>query len=341
MASKSFTKQAPNANMYQMRAILLWIIAGVLMGSAALYQRRTGPTYPIEGSARLGPSTFDYSLARSHGGGGYHPVIIEHPDPEVTGLLVWKRYKFDEPLHRSPMERIRAVVKTARDGSTQIHPVDNETAAGEVGSFLIAYLPHQPPAGKLEYEVLLTRGAERLILPETSEAAVIRFKGAVPLAALLPHIIIMFTAMLLAVRTAMAALVGERAKPLAWATLIALGIGGLILGPIVQKHAFGAYWTGWPLGEDLTDDKTAVVVLMWVFALVALRGPEGERRGRWWSLAAAVVLLLVYLIPHSMRGSELDYSQLDGDSLRSPPPAVDTSGLDTSGGLGTGPTEDR
>jgi hypothetical protein len=46
-------------------------------------------------------------------------------------------------------------------------------------------------------------------------------------------------------------------------------VGGLILGPPVQLEAFGALWTGWPFGADLTDNKTLIAVLAWVPAVVA------------------------------------------------------------------------
>ena len=38
-------------------------------------------------------------------------------------------------------------------------------------------------------------------------------------------------------------------------TVALLTVGGLLLGPIVQKYAFDAFWTGWPFGTDLTDNK--------------------------------------------------------------------------------------
>ena len=37
---------------------------------------------------------------------------------------------------------------------------------------------------------------------------------------------------------------GARQRLLAWLAFGTLTVGGMILGPIVQKHAFGAYWTG-------------------------------------------------------------------------------------------------
>ena len=89
-------------------------------------------------------------------------------------------------------------------------------------------------------------------------------------------------------------------------TIALLSIGGLILGPIVQNYSFGQYWTGWPFGKDLTDNKTALIVLMWVVAAIALRRFKNPKR---WTIAAAVITMVVYLIPHSVLGSELDYSK--------------------------------
>ena len=88
-------------------------------------------------------------------------------------------------------------------------------------------------------------------------------------------------------------------------------VGGLILGPIVQRFAFGAYWTGWPFGHDLTDNKTLIAFLAWLPASVlAWRGAKTK-------IAVAlgwVVMMGIFLIPHSVRGSQLDWSQLDRES---------------------------
>ena len=44
-------------------------------------------------------------------------------------------------------------------------------------------------------------------------------------------------------------------------------IGGMILGPIVQKYAFGEYWTGFPYGGDFTDNKMLIMWLAWAIAM--------------------------------------------------------------------------
>ncbi|HEB84992.1 MAG TPA: hypothetical protein ENI92_08345, partial [Bacteroidetes bacterium] len=159
----------------KLRSTLLWILALILTVVIAHYQRATGPTYPLDGRAALGPVTFDWELTRTHGGAGDQPVRLVVPDTLVSGVLYWKHYKLEEPLHTVPMRR---------EGDT-----------------LSAALPHQPPAGKLEYQVKLTRGTETLFLPAEG-TVVTRFKGHVPLGVLIPHILFMFAAMLLALRAA-------------------------------------------------------------------------------------------------------------------------------------------
>ena len=100
----------------------------------------------------------------------------------------------------------------------------------------------------------------------------------------------------------------QKFKKLILWTIGFLFAGGLILGPIVQLFAFDALWTGWPVGTDLTDNKTAVALLAWVVTGIALRN---SHRSKAWVLLAAIITLVVYLIPHSLYGSELDYNVKD------------------------------
>ena len=72
----------------------------------------------------------------------------------------------------------------------------------------------------------------------------------------------------------------------------------------MQKHAFGEDWTGWPVGEDLTDSKTLFIWGGWLLATLF----PGRRAA---VVLAALVMLAAYLVPHSLRGSALDYEQLE------------------------------
>ena len=168
---------------------------------------------------------------------------------------------------------------------------------------LLAAMPSKPAAGKLLYTVRLKPEGQ----PNwgTEKAVVLRFKGAVPMWVLIPHIFFMFLAMFFSNFTGLIA-IGNRKKQMKFA-LITLGItiiGGLCMGPIVQKFAFGEFWTGVPFGWDLTDNKTLIGFTGWLVAIGA--NWKKERRG--WFIFAAILTLIVYSIPHSLFGSQLDYN---------------------------------
>jgi len=260
------------------KAIVVWAAAFVVTAASAWYQRVTGPTYPLSGTASLGGRTIHYRLERSHGGNSDAPVALVVPDSSVKGRLEWRRYRSDDEWTHALLNREGEVIR---------------------GS-----LPLQPPSGKLQYRVRLFRGADSLSLPPDAPA-LLRFKGDVPPAVLAVHIFLMFAGMLLSTRTGLSALSGAGdIRKLTLATIALLGAGGLILGPVVQKYAFGAYWTGWPFGSDLTDNKTVAALAAWIsVALVQ----KNVRRPRLWALAAALITLAVFMIPHSLFGSELDY----------------------------------
>lgn len=258
---------------------VLWLLAVLLTLALAVFQRMTGPSWPVRGTADLAGSEQRYRLPRSHPGDGDLVVRLTAP-ADTTGRLLWRRYPTDERFNLVPM---------TRDG-------DRLTAA----------VPHQPPAGKVEYRVILVRSGEELVLP-LDGAAVARFRGSVPALVLIPHILAMFAGMMVATRALLEALArpGDGARGQVLATTALLVVGGLILGPIVQKYAFGAFWTGWPLGTDLTDTKTLVAVLGWLPAAVAF---SRRKPGRALVVVGWLVMTGVFLIPHSVYGSQLDWT---------------------------------
>jgi hypothetical protein len=264
-----------------MKKVALWVLAFLITASTAVYQRLTGPTYPISGKTTVGHSEISYELLRTHETGQDCLVRIQIQNPDIGGTLLYKRHKTEDPWTKIPMER-------------------QEDA-------LVGALPHQPPAGKLEYKVVLSlEGKETSLSGENP--VIIRFKGAVPSWILIPHVIVMFLAMLFSARAGIEALRPKsNPRTLALWTTGLLFIGGFILGPAVQKLAFGSLWTGFPFGYDLTDNKTLIAFIGWIVAVIA--GRKGKS-ARGWVLAAAILLLIVFLIPHSLLGSELDYSNV-------------------------------
>lgn len=263
--------------------IALWIIAFALTVTLALFQRMTGPSYPKRGETLTPEGTaIDYRLPRSHGGEGGLEVSLGAPESIRHASLEWRRYPTSEPWSSVTMSR-------AADGE------------------LVAIVPHQPPAGKVEYRLVLDTAEGEMVIP-SNEPVVARFRASVPAWVLIPHILAMFSSMLVSTRALLEVLRPSTPEP-RLSVVLAMGLlvfGGLFLGPVVQKFAFGAYWTGWPNGADLTDNKTLIAVIAWLPAtILALRG-----RKLWAAVVVGwIVMMGIFLIPHSLRGSEMDWSE--------------------------------
>ena len=73
--------------------VLYWVIAVVFTLSLVIYQRATGPTYPLKGTLTVGAEEVKFKLLRSHDTGIDAPVKLELADPTVAGILEYKRYK--------------------------------------------------------------------------------------------------------------------------------------------------------------------------------------------------------------------------------------------------------
>ncbi len=264
------------------RVILLWFLAFLLTATFLVWQKISGPTYEKRFDTELVGTRIKGELLRTHSITADMPVTIHVPDDAVSATVVWRRFPTDDPWIELPM---------VRDGEV-----------------LRAQIPRQGMAGKVEYHVEFTKDGQKAEVPQ-GEAAVARFKGDVPNTVLMLHIFAIVMAFLFSTRAGFEALAnGPALKLLSRLSLGFIMVGGLILGPIVQKYAFDAYWTGWPLGEDLTDNKLAVGALLWLIATIQSRnaGP-GNPAGKWWAVAAMLVIFVIFSIPHSIHGSTLDY----------------------------------
>lgn len=269
------------------KSILFWFLAFLLTLFSAVFQRITGPTYPLKGKVKIENKIIKYTLERSHSGKEDHKVSIKTENDEITGIVFYKRYKTDDKWQRIDMKYENGL--------------------------LIAKLPYQPPAGKLEYKVVLIKDTTEIFIPEEG-SVIIRFKGDVPSSILIPHILFMFLAMLFSTRAGLEYFNKEKKfKSLVILTLLSLFVGGFILGPLMQYFAFGEWWNGYPLGFDLTDNKTLIAFLFWIFALYKIvKSIKADK----WVLIASIVTFVVYLIPHSLLGSELDYSKFNKQQIQ-------------------------
>ncbi|MFH1161438.1 MAG: hypothetical protein V1733_10900 [bacterium] len=263
----------------KLKSFLLWAFTFILTASAAIYQRTTGPSYEIRGKVVIDGQTYKYKLIRTYDGNDDAPIEITVADTSVSGELKLRRFKSYDTWSTSAMMR--------------------------QGDKLTGYIPHQDMAGKVMYHVTLSKGGNSYLLNEGP--AIIRFKGYVPGGILWIHIVTIFLAMLFSSRTALEVVFkGKYTYLYTWLTVAFMLVGGMILGPVVQKYAFDAYWAGWPFGHDLTDNKSLVAFIFW---LVALGYQIRNRNKKSWAVIAAIVLLVVYMIPHSVLGSEIDYTK--------------------------------
>ena len=157
------------------QTVLFWILAIIITVASAIYQRLTGPTYPLAGSVKLANGhEVSYSLDRSHAGGDNALVTVHTKDTSIAGTLMWRPYQ------------------SSGEWQTSLMHYDGGMLRGE--------LPAQSPMEKIEYQIALSFDAQGAILP-LGGPLMMRFKNTVPLWVIVPHVLVMFAAMLLATRT--------------------------------------------------------------------------------------------------------------------------------------------
>lgn len=260
------------------KTILIWVAAIIITLTAAIYQRMTGPTYPLRLKTEINGERYNFKLTRSASLGEGCTVKIPINSNISDAKIVFRKYPGNFEYDTLPMQK------------------------DTVNWFV--ELPVQPAAAKLEYFAILYDQDGKLAYQNPDNTAIARFKGDVPKGVLIPHIISMFLAMLFSTAAMLMAIFNfGNFRLTSFITLALLALGGLILGPIVQHYAFGEGWTGWPYGMDLTDNKTLITAIFWISAVIL----NVKKPRRWAIILAAVVLLAVYSIPHSARGSEYDH----------------------------------
>ncbi len=278
-----------------MKKFIMWTMAFIITIAAAIYQRHTGPTYPKELNVTLNDKVHELKLVRSLALNEKPEIKLDIADTTVKARLFFKRFRSSEEYQVT--EFTYRVIPVRSFLMNKIFKIYEEKG-------LYAEVPQQPPAGKLQYyvEISDSKGTKSYL---TDTPVIIRFKGGVPAFILVPHILLMFVAMLFSTLAGlMAAIKYPMYKKYAIWTLILFIAGGMVLGPIVQFYAFGDFWTGIPFGWDLTDNKTLIALLFWILAVVM----NSKKERPVYTILAAFVLLLVFSIPHSLFGSELNYS---------------------------------
>ena len=256
-----------------MKNYMCWLLAVVITLALSVYQRMTGPTHPKKVTIELNGESCQVKLPRS-GVQQDEMIVLKDMPSDAKAQLHYHRYPTAESYTTVDFERKNSQWQAA--------------------------LPVQPVGGKLQYYITVD-GKDYL----KDEPLVIRFRHDVPAGILVPHILLMFASMLFAVYTFL--LVMTRKEYLKWLkiTVATLFVGGFVFGPLVQHAAFGPWWTGFPYGTDLTDNKTLISFLFFLAALATMRW----KYNKWVVGLAVLVMISVFTIPHSVFGSEYDYSK--------------------------------
>ena len=230
-----------------MKKVLLWVLAVLLALAAMIYQRSTGPTYEFKGYLEHNGESYKYELLRTHETTG--GAVIELPKidgADYKAELNYKRYQTDDSITTLAFQMVE----------------------GRFG----AQLPVQPAAGKMEYYVTGSIEGMEFSIPEKGEEnIVLRYKDPVSDFILIPHVTMMTIVIIFGIRAGLGALFDDGTFR-KW-TVVAFGsmtLGGMILGPLVQKSAFGEYWTGFPFGGDFTDNKMLIMWVAWALALAII-----------------------------------------------------------------------
>jgi hypothetical protein len=260
---------------------IIWVLGIIISLSSMVYQRLTGPTYEKKAEVNIEGKDYSFDLIRSAENHEDAKIELEL-DGKLEARLYYRKHQNNQEV------------------SDEFTKVEFKKVEGKY----IAFLPKQPMAGKLFYYIEIESENNIYRLPE-EEGVVIRFKGFTPRYILFPHILFMIFAMLFSNVAGLYVIFRkENYRVVMYIALATLIVGGMILGPAVQYYAFGDWWTGIPFGWDLTDNKTLFALIFWIIAFAT----NYKKKRPVWVLVAAIVMLLVYLIPHSMFGSELDYS---------------------------------
>lgn len=215
-----------------------------------------------------------------------------HSDATIAEVKVHYRRKGEENFASSTMQRVK-------EGRSFV----DELPSLRKGERLFYYLEASDTDGN------------RVVIPPwapSSPLFYVTFEGRPWKLGLIIHIVLVMGALLFLAHAfyyALELLVSANAPPLAhmrcrknilwgWACFT---MATLPLGFLIAYQTFGKGWGGWPVGDDITDNKSLITVLYWGVVLLASRrlGKGSGKRLGWMVMGGIVLTTVVYLIPHS------------------------------------------
>ncbi len=290
----------------------LWIVlavvgAGLLYG---LYQMVTPEMY-----RQLDPSaTFNYV---------YVPSTSEYARQHVVQLNVWSNraairsvtLHFDRSARgdfaqSSTMQRVKET-RTYMDALPHL----------ERGQRFFYYFVAEDEAGNKLVLKAHKQKLERLLKGAGERYFYVTYFARVPKTVLVPHIALITAALIFLVHSlyfSLSHLINRNGFPKLYKTvfwgLVTFSVAVLPLGYLVAWYGLGVGWGGFPLGWDITDNKSLLAVLFWLGLLVAKpnsffrrnplsirkRDPLSESAFAWLTIVGLVLTIGIYMIPHSI-----------------------------------------
>lgn len=191
---------------------------------------------------------------------------------------------------------------------------DKSVAMSVTPEGFTAKLEPLPKGQKWFYQIQVSKNGTPVAQFPKEGNQFIKFKGHVAEFIIIPHIFFMFATIffgLMAVFTSFDLARGKgnlrQSVLFLLLTFICAFIGGIAFGVEVTRQTFGEGWGGWPIGHDITDTKTEVLLLFWLVTLVlSLNGLAGKRMIVSEKLYSFLVILsfivtfITFLIPHSI-----------------------------------------
>jgi hypothetical protein len=179
-----------------------------------------------------------------------------------------------------------------------------------------AIIPPGEPTSRVTYQIMV-QGITGPAVLYPSDGLTVEFRGPVASWAIVGHIVFLFVAVAFftvatlyafeTFRTGTFAVAGARS--VLWGTA-SLVFGGIALGVIVEYQRLGMLWGGFPVGSDVTDTKTLLNTMLWIVALLLIRGSAfrddpsrdsvSARGAAWLVIAMFAITLIVFLVPHSV-----------------------------------------
>lgn len=213
-----------------------------------------------------------------------------------------------------PGSRITAFIFYRADGRPYQF---SEMSPLEGGRFFGAIPPHAR-GEKLAYYIEARTASDmvtRVPAKEKREGFVVTVKGRPNIYLLIAHIVFVFVALFFFVFSgylAYRALQHRRSllyiPRIAFLGTAAFFLASIPLGMLVAYQTYGQLWTGFPVGGDLTDNKSLAILVYWAVCAVLFRGSLWRKDPSqdllpmvtlpYVHLAGTVITVLLFLLPH-------------------------------------------